>query len=60
MGVAIPHVKLAGLDSVVCSLVVLEQSVEWMAVDGAPVVSCSRSCARRIARTITIPRSTSR
>ena len=37
MGVAIPHVKLAGLDSVVCSLVVLEQKVEWMAVDGGKV-----------------------
>ena len=37
MGVAIPHVKLAGLDSVVCSLVVLEEPVEWAAVDGDPV-----------------------
>ena len=35
--VAIPHVKLTGLARVVCSLSVLEEPVEWAAVDGAPV-----------------------
>ena len=37
MGSPSRHVKLLGFDSVVCSLVVLEQPVEWMAVDGGPV-----------------------
>jgi mannitol/fructose-specific phosphotransferase system IIA component (Ntr-type) len=35
--VAIPHVKLKGLDSVVCSLAVHEGGVSWAAIDGAPV-----------------------
>lgn len=35
--VAIPHVKLKGLDTVVCSLAVHERGVSWAAVDGAPV-----------------------
>jgi mannitol/fructose-specific phosphotransferase system IIA component (Ntr-type) len=35
--VAIPHVKLKGLDTVVCSLAVHERGVEWAAIDGAPV-----------------------
>jgi mannitol/fructose-specific phosphotransferase system IIA component (Ntr-type) len=37
MNVAIPHVKLAGLDRVACSLAVHAEGVEWAAVDGAPV-----------------------
>jgi mannitol/fructose-specific phosphotransferase system IIA component (Ntr-type) len=37
MNVAIPHVKLAGLDKVACSLSVHADGVEWAAVDGAPV-----------------------
>jgi len=37
MGVAIPHVKLKGLDSVVCNLCVHHQGLEWAAVDGEPV-----------------------
>lgn len=37
MGVAIPHVKVPGLETAVCSLVVLESTVEWAAVDGEPV-----------------------
>jgi len=36
MGVAIPHVKLAGLERVVCSLSVHQEGLEWQAVDGAP------------------------
>jgi mannitol/fructose-specific phosphotransferase system IIA component (Ntr-type) len=36
-GVAIPHVKLAGLDRVACSLSVHADGVEWAAIDGAPV-----------------------
>jgi mannitol/fructose-specific phosphotransferase system IIA component (Ntr-type) len=35
--VAIPHVKLKGLDRVACSLSVHKTGVEWAAVDGAPV-----------------------
>jgi PTS system nitrogen regulatory IIA component len=35
--VAIPHVKLKGLDATVCSLAVHEHGVEWAAIDGAPV-----------------------
>ncbi len=37
MGVAIPHVKLAGLERAVASLSVHRQGLEWGAVDGAPV-----------------------
>lgn len=37
MGVAIPHVKLAGLDRAVCGLAVHPEGVEWNALDGAPV-----------------------
>jgi len=36
-GVAIPHVKLAGLSSVACSIVVLDEPLDWAAVDGDPV-----------------------
>ncbi|MDZ4771682.1 MAG: PTS sugar transporter subunit IIA [Planctomycetota bacterium] len=35
--VAIPHVKLKGLETVVCSLAVHERGVSWAAIDGAPV-----------------------
>ena len=35
--VAIPHVKLRGIDRVVCSLSVHGDGLEWQAVDGAPV-----------------------
>ena len=37
MSVAIPHVKLAGLDRAVCSLSVHPEGIPWDAVDGAPV-----------------------
>jgi len=37
MSVAIPHVKLAGLDRAVCSLSVHREGLAWDAVDGAPV-----------------------
>ena len=37
MNVAIPHVKLEGLDRVVCGLSVHQDGVAWDAVDGAPV-----------------------
>lgn len=37
MSVAIPHVKLAGLDRAVCSLSVHPEGIAWGAVDGAPV-----------------------
>ncbi len=37
MSVAIPHVKLAGLDRAVCSLSIHRQGLPWDAVDGAPV-----------------------
>lgn len=36
-GVAIPHVKLEGIDSAICSLSTLKEGIEWAAVDGAPV-----------------------
>jgi mannitol/fructose-specific phosphotransferase system IIA component (Ntr-type) len=36
MTVAIPHVKLAGIDRVACSLSVHPEGLEWAAVDGAP------------------------
>lgn len=35
--VAIPHVKLKGLERAACSLSVHASGVEWAAVDGAPV-----------------------
>ena len=37
MNVAIPHVKLAGLEKAVCCLGVHPAGAEWDAVDGAPV-----------------------
>ncbi len=37
MNVAIPHVKIAGIDRVVCSLSVHPEGIPWDAVDGAPV-----------------------
>lgn len=37
MNVAIPHVKLAGLERVACNLSVHAEGLEWQAVDGAPV-----------------------
>ncbi len=36
-GVAIPHVKLKGIDGAVCSLSIHRPGLEWAAVDGAPV-----------------------
>ncbi|MBL8857901.1 MAG: PTS sugar transporter subunit IIA [Planctomycetes bacterium] len=35
--VAIPHVKLKGLETAVCSLAIHPAGVEWAAIDGAPV-----------------------
>ena len=37
MNVAIPHVKLKGIDRVVCSLCVSRDGIDWNAVDGEPV-----------------------
>lgn len=37
MGVAIPHVKLEGLERVAVSFSVQPDGVEWRAIDGAPV-----------------------
>lgn len=37
MNVAIPHVKLAGIDAVVACLSVHQEGVEWAAVDGERV-----------------------
>ncbi len=37
MNVAIPHVKIAGLESAVASLSVHTEGLEWAAVDGEPV-----------------------
>jgi len=37
-GVAIPHVKLAGLEEAVFSLSLVPQGIEWAALDGQPVV----------------------
>lgn len=37
MNVAIPHVKLEGLDEAIFSLSVAPDGLEWQAVDGAPV-----------------------
>ncbi|MFT5051827.1 MAG: mannitol/fructose-specific phosphotransferase system IIA component (Ntr-type) [Chlamydiales bacterium] len=39
MNVAIPHVKIAGLTQSICSLMVLDQPVEWAAIDGEPVTT---------------------
>jgi mannitol/fructose-specific phosphotransferase system IIA component (Ntr-type) len=36
-GVAIPHVKLKGLDRVVCSVSIHKEGLEWAAIDGEPV-----------------------
>jgi len=37
MGVAIPHVKLKGIERAACSLSVHATGLEWQALDGAPV-----------------------
>ena len=37
MNVAIPHVKLPGLEKVACCLSVHKEGLEWAAVDGSPV-----------------------
>jgi len=37
MSVAVPHVKLEGLDRAVCSLSVHKEGLDWAAIDGAPV-----------------------
>jgi mannitol/fructose-specific phosphotransferase system IIA component (Ntr-type) len=37
MNVAIPHVKLTGIDRAVCSLSIHRLGIPWDAVDGAPV-----------------------
>ena len=37
MNVAIPHVKIKGLERVICSLCVTRERIEWAAVDGEPV-----------------------
>lgn len=37
MNVAIPHVKLPGLEKAICSLGIHPGGAEWDAVDGAPV-----------------------
>ena len=36
-GVAIPHVKLRGIERVACSLAVHAEGLPWQAIDGAPV-----------------------
>ncbi|MCA8978829.1 MAG: PTS sugar transporter subunit IIA, partial [Planctomycetes bacterium] len=36
-GVAIPHVKLKGLDRVACSVSIHKEGLEWAAIDGEPV-----------------------
>ncbi len=36
-GVAIPHVKLKGIDRVVCSVSIHKEGLEWAAIDGEPV-----------------------
>jgi PTS system nitrogen regulatory IIA component len=36
-GVAIPHVKLKGLERVACSVSIHKDGLEWSAIDGAPV-----------------------
>jgi mannitol/fructose-specific phosphotransferase system IIA component (Ntr-type) len=37
MNVAIPHVKLKGLERAACSVSLAPQGLEWQAIDGAPV-----------------------
>lgn len=37
MNVAIPHVRLGGIDQVICGLSVHTDGVAWDAIDGAPV-----------------------
>jgi mannitol/fructose-specific phosphotransferase system IIA component (Ntr-type) len=37
MNVAIPHVRLDGLQEAVCSLALAPDGIEWAAVDGEPV-----------------------
>jgi len=37
MSVAIPHVKLVGIDRAVCTLSIHKSGLAWDAVDGAPV-----------------------
>lgn len=37
MNVAIPHVKLDGLERAVCTLSIHKEGLDWAAVDGAPV-----------------------
>lgn len=37
MNVAIPHVKLKGIERVACSVSVHPGGIEWQAIDGAPV-----------------------
>ena len=37
MNVAIPHVRIEGLDEAVCSLSICAEGIEWAAVDGEPV-----------------------
>ncbi len=37
MNVAIPHVKIKGIERVICSLCVTKEDVDWNAVDGDPV-----------------------
>jgi len=37
MNVAIPHVKLKGIDKVICSLCVSRSGIDWDAIDGDPV-----------------------
>ena len=37
MNVAIPHVKLKGLERVACSVSIHASGLEWSAIDGAPV-----------------------
>ncbi|HIG10654.1 MAG: PTS sugar transporter subunit IIA [bacterium] len=37
MGVAIPHVKIPGLNQVVCTLSIHSEGIEWAAVDGEVV-----------------------
>ena len=37
MNVAIPHVKLKGIDRVICSLCISRGGLDWNAIDGEPV-----------------------
>ena len=37
MNVAIPHVKLKGIDKAICSLCVSRPGIDWDAIDGDPV-----------------------